>query len=288
MNLLLGAHRATVGGRHHALYSGAEIGCEAVQIFTSSPRQWKEQPVTDADLTAWEEARRATGIQHLVAHDSYLINLCAGDPAVRERSVTAFAAELRRCDQLDIPYLVTHPGAHVGAGEAAGIAEFATTMRRIYDLAPELRAVTLLETTAGQGTCLGHRFEQLAELIEKIDLPDKVAVCLDTCHVFAAGYDLRDEAGYQATMQSLESTFGAAAVRVLHLNDSKTDLGSRVDRHEQIGEGYLGDRAFQQVITDPRFAGRPMLLETPDLERHADNLERLRRLARDVLHGESR
>jgi len=280
--LLLGAHRATVGGRHKALESGAEIGCRAVQIFTSSPRQWAPQPITDDDLAAWFATRRQTRLRWVVAHDSYLINLAAVDPEVRRKSITAFAEELARCDQLDIPYLVTHPGAHVGAGEPAGLESFAAALRGIYD-AGDYRTVTLLETTAGQGTCLGWHPEQLAWLIERLDLDDRVAACADTCHLFAAGFDLRTDDAYDATIALLDSTVGLSRLKVWHLNDSKGALGSRLDRHEQIGEGQIGDRGFGRLVCDPRFEDVPLLLETPDLARHADGLRRLRRLRRSGL-----
>ncbi len=280
MRLLLGAHRSTSGGRHHAFDSGMAIGCQAIQIFTSSPRQWKAAEITGDELAAWEAARAESSVELVVAHDSYLINLAAPDDAIRAKSVTAFTKELERCLALGIPFVVSHPGAHLEASPEEGLARFAGELRAIYERRPELTAMTLLETTAGQGTSLGHRFEQIAWLIEAIDLPERIGVCVDTCHIHAAGYDLRDAAACRATIDELEAVIGLAQVKVWHLNDSKRELGSRVDRHEQIGEGEIGDAGFAALLADERLAGVPMLVETPDLELHGANLKRLRRLAR--------
>lgn len=285
MNLLLGAHRATSGGRHKAFDSGMAIGCRVIQIFTASPRQWASSPIAEADLAKWHAARAESSVELVVAHDSYLINLAAPDEDLRAKSAAAFSEELVRADALAIPYLVSHPGASVDGDEAAALERFAVTLRGIYEARPELRCVTLLETTAGMGTSLGWRLEQLAWLLERIDLPDRVAVCGDTCHLFAAGYDLRTPEAYAAVAAELDSTVGRERVKLWHLNDSKRELGSRVDRHEQIGAGELGDEAFAQLLRDPRWQGVPMLVETPDLDLHGDNLRRLRRLARSGRGG---
>lgn len=277
--MILGAHRATVGGRHNAFTSAKSIGCRAIQIFTSSPRQWAAQPVTDEDAERWFAAWRKSRIPHVVAHDSYLINLASPEEGLREKSAAAFLEELRRCDRLGIPYLVTHPGAHVGAGEEDGLLTFADRLRRLYDEHDDLRATTLLETTAGQGTSLGWRFEQLAELLARIGLPERTGICFDTCHAFAAGYDLRSDEGCAATLDALDRVVGLDRLKVIHLNDSKGALGSRVDRHEQIGEGEIGQRAFQLLVTDRRLQDIPMVVETPDLDLHGRNLRRLRALA---------
>ncbi len=286
--MILGAHRATAGGRQKAFASGEEIGCQAIQIFTSSPRQWKAQPVTDEDREAWLSAWQASPIAHVVAHDSYLINLASPDDELRQKSVDAYTAELERCHRLRIPWLVTHPGAHVGAGEATGLERFAATLRGIYDAHPDWSVTTLLESTAGQGTCLGHRLEHLATLLAAIDLPERLAVCLDTCHLFAAGYDLREAESYATTIGAVDSILGRETVKVVHLNDSKGALGSRVDRHEQIGEGEIGDQGFAAWVADDRWAAIPMLVETPDLDRHGANLARLRQLRKTGVKGGQR
>jgi deoxyribonuclease-4 len=222
--------------------------------------------------------RGASPVQAVVAHDSYLINLCAVDAEILAKSMAAFTDELLRCQALGIPHLVTHPGAHCGAGEAAALIAFSDSLKQIYDEHPDLTVMTLLETTAGQGTTLGHRFEHLAELLQRLDLPEQAGVCFDTCHVFAAGYDLTTDEGYDAVLAEFDAVVGLNRLQVLHLNDSKPALGSRVDRHEQIGEGQIGDLAFRRIVTDERLAGRPMIIETPGTEDHGRNLERLRQL----------
>ncbi|MCC7495358.1 MAG: deoxyribonuclease IV [Fimbriimonadaceae bacterium] len=283
--MLLGAHRATAGGRHRAFESGQSIGCGVIQIFTSSPRQWKANPVTAADQELWFAAWAESAVELVVAHDSYLINLAASDAELREKSSAAFTAELERATALEIPYLVTHPGAHVGAGEAAGLETFAAALRRIYETR-DWPVTTLLETTAGQGTSLGWQIEQLGWLLRRLDLDGRVAVCLDTCHLFAAGYDLRDATAYGRLIDLLAAEVGLPAVKVIHLNDSKGKLGSRVDRHEQIGQGELGDAAFARLLADPRLEAVPLLVETPDLDLHGDNLKHLRRLRWRARRGE--
>jgi len=283
--MILGAHRATAGGRQNAFGSGEAIACQAIQIFTSSPRQWKAQPVSDEDQQVWLDAWQQSAIQHVVAHDSYLINLASPDDELRQKSIDAYTAELERCHRLQIPWLVTHPGAHVGAGEEAGLQTFAATMRSIYDSHPDWEVTTLLESTAGQGTCLGHRLEHLATLLAAIDLPDRVAICLDTCHLFAAGYDLRDAEAYAETIGQVDAVIGAETVKVVHLNDSKGALGSRVDRHDQIGEGEIGERGFAAWVADDRWADVPMLVETPDLDRHGENLAKLRQMRKHAAKG---
>lgn len=278
--LKLGAHRATTGGLHNALLSAHDVGCQVVQLFTSSPQQWQARPLDAAAHARWAEARAtAESVEVLVAHDSYLINLATADETVHGKSVRAFTDELARCTALGIPYLVTHPGAHVGAGEEAGLARFAESLRAIYDAHPEFTTRTLLETTAGQGTCLGRTFEELAWLLAALDRPTQVAVCLDTCHVFAAGYDLRTAADVGAMLDQFESVIGLERLQVIHLNDSKGACGSRLDRHQWIGAGEIGDEGFRALLTDSRLAGVPMLIETPDLDHHAVDLAHLRALA---------
>ncbi len=287
MSLRLGAHRATTGGLHQALLSADAIGAQVVQVFTSSPMQWQPRPLDPAALALWHETRAEASVELAVAHDSYLINLAATDEAVHAKSRHAFAEELRRCQALGIPYLVTHPGAHTGAGEEAGLRLFAQTLRALYDAQPELETITLLETTAGQGSCLGYTFEQIADLLAQIDLPERLAVCLDTCHVFAAGYDVRTADGVAAMLDAFDRVIGLDRLRVIHLNDSKNPLGSRVDRHERIGRGTIGDACFAALLRDPRLADVPMLVETPGLEHHEEELRHLRQLALGAEHESS-
>jgi deoxyribonuclease-4 len=272
------------GGMDRAPRRGREVGCDTIQLFTKSNRQWGAKPLTEEEVAAFKAALAEAGISPVVAHDCYLINLAAPDATVWARSLAAFREEMERAERLGIPYLVTHPGAHLGAGEPAGIARVAEALNRLHAALPPLALMVLLETTAGQGTSLGRRFEELAAILERVERPERVGICLDTCHLFAAGYDLRTPAGYEAAMRELALTLGIDRVRAIHLNDSKSGLGSRVDRHTHIGEGALGTAAFRLLLNDSRFRGVPMILETPkdDDDGTADrrNLALLRRLIR--------
>ncbi len=236
---LLGAHMPTAGGLHKALLAGKEIGCTAVQLFTGSPRQWSHPPLSNEETAAFHAAREKTGIACAVAHDSYLINLAAPAVDVLERSREAFRGELDRAHRLGIPWVVTHMGAHLDQGEDAAVARLIESLRLILEEtdAASSTAGIALETTAGQGTGLGWRFTQLGEVLAAIGNHPRLGVCLDTCHVFAAGYDLRDEGTYAQTWAEFDAQIGLERLKVIHANDSKKPLGSRVDRHEHIGEG---------------------------------------------------
>jgi deoxyribonuclease-4 len=264
-----------------AVLTGRDVGCEAIQIFVKSSNQWRAAPFRDGEPERFRANLAATGIGPVVAHDSYLINLCSPDAGLWSKSVEAFAVELDRCETLGVGWLVTHPGAHLGSGEEAGLDRLARALDRVHARSPGRRVQVLLETTAGQGSGLGYRFEHLARVIDLVDEPARVGVCLDTCHVFAAGYDLRTAAGYRETMDRLEATVGIPKLRAIHLNDSKRELGSRVDRHEQIGKGHLGVDAFRRLLNDRRLGNVPMLLETPKGPDYAEdrvNLKLLRSL----------
>jgi deoxyribonuclease-4 len=277
----LGAHTSIAGGLHLALERGAAAGCEVVQIFTRSNQQWAARPLRDDEVALWHETRARTGVVPALVHSCYLLNLAAPAAALRDRSIEALADELVRADRLAIPYLVLHPGAHMGDGEAAGIARIANGIDRAFAAAGDARTKLLLENTAGQGTCLGNRFEHLRDILAAVAEPDRIGVCLDTCHALAAGYELTSDDGYAAAIDALRRCVGAARVRACHLNDSKQPLGSRVDRHEHIGRGCLGLSPFQRLLNDRRFAGLPMVLETPKPTDAADrqNLAVLRALA---------
>ena len=281
--LELGAHMSIAGGCDLALTRAAEFGMTSCQIFTKNASQWQAKPLDPAMIERFQTQREVTGIGHLVAHDSYLINMASPDDALREKSRLAFRDELDRCDLLGVPYLVTHPGGHMGSGVEAGVARVAEAINRIHAERPDGKTTILLETTAGQGTTLGRTFEELAQIIAGIEAKERVAVCFDTCHAFAAGYELRDAEGYAATMRAFDEIIGLDQIRVFHLNDSKKGLGSRVDRHAHIGEGELGLPAFELLLNDARFAGLPGILETPkgdDGEEDRRNLAALRALAR--------
>ncbi|MCL4284222.1 MAG: deoxyribonuclease IV [Fimbriimonadaceae bacterium] len=274
----IGAHMPTSGGLHLALQRGREIGCTAVQVFTSSPQQWKAKPMADEAVERFQQAQAATGIDCVVSHDSYLVNLCATNDEIRAKSIEGLKAEVERCARLGIRWVVSHMGSHLGAGEEAGLQAVAEGARRVFEETSD--SVTLLmETTAGQGSALNYRFEHLATLLESLQGHPRLGVCLDTCHLFAAGYDLRDRESYEATFSELGRWVGLDRVKAVHANDSKKGLGSRVDRHAHIGEGEIGMEAFRLLVNDPRWIEVPILLETPDAETmHKVNLERLKSL----------
>jgi deoxyribonuclease-4 len=259
----LGAHTSIAGGVDKAILRGQEIGCETIQIFTTNARQWRARPLSEEESARFQQNREGSGLAPIFAHDSYLINLASPDEALWRRSVEALLDEMARCEALDLPYLVAHPGSHVGAGEEAGLRRIAQALNRIHARAPGSQVRVLLETTAGQGTSLGCRFEHLARLLELVEDDRWLGVCLDTCHVLAAGYELRTPQGYAETFRQLEAIIGLDRLRVIHLNDSEGDLGSRVDRHAHIGQGCLGLEPFRLLLHDARFRDLPMVLETP-------------------------
>jgi deoxyribonuclease-4 len=268
------------GGLHHALEDARRHRAGAVQIFTRNNNRWAAKPLADEEIAAWKEALVRTPVETLV-HDSYLINLASADPALYRKSVDAFHAEAERCAALGIERLVFHPGAHLGEGESRGLRRVARALDTVRDRLGHRRVRFVLENTAGQGTNLGWRFEHLAEVFERVEDPAGLGVCLDTCHLLAAGHDLRTPEGYRAVFAEFDRVVGLRHVVAFHLNDSKRELGSRVDRHENIGKGYLGNVAFRMLLTDGRFHDVPKVLETPkkdDGDRR--NLALLRRLAR--------
>ena len=275
----LGAHMSISGGLEKAVVRGQEVGCEAIQIFTKSSNQWKAKSLTSTEVTAFRDACQTAGIGPIIAHSAYLINLAAPDQVLYEKSIQAFRDELQRCELLDIPYLVVHPGAHLGTGEEQGLKRITAAIDRIHRDTPKMQAAIVLELTAGQGTVLASKFEHFATILEQVEEPERLGFCLDTCHLLAAGYDFRSPEGYAQVMGAWDELVGIERVRVIHLNDSKKDLGSRVDRHEHIGQGYVGTKGFELLLNDRRLAGLPMVLETPK-EDDADvrNLATLRRL----------
>jgi deoxyribonuclease IV len=286
---LLGAHMSIAGGLYKAVESAAALGMETVQIFTHSPSQWAVKPVvpTDAeslrvgesltennsqwrakgieaeDVALFSAALAEHGIVRPIAHASYLINLASGNAELWQKSVEGMVVELNRATQLGIEYVVVHPGACAGICEEEGLANVVRGIDEIHRRVRRESAQILLETTAGQGSCLGCRFEQLRDLLAAIEQGDRAHVCVDTCHIFAAGYPLADRRDYLSTIRELDRTIGLARVKAIHLNDSKRELSSRVDRHANIGHGKLGLEAFRHLLTDRRFRKTPMYLETP-------------------------
>lgn len=284
-DLRVGAHTSIAGGLHLALERGAEAGCDVVQIFSKSNQQWAARPINEPDLAAWGEARARTGVAPELVHASYLINLASPDRALREKSIRSLEVEYRRAAMLGVPRLVLHPGAHLGSGEAAGIRRVAAALDRVLARHPDDPTRILLETTAGQKSSLGHCFDHFGDVLALAREPDRLGVCIDTCHLHAAGYDLGTAAGWQRTLESCDSALGPGRIEAVHANDSKTPRGSRVDRHEHLGRGSIGLGAFRRLVNEPRLAGAPMVLETPKPTPHADaiNLAILR-----ALHGKRR
>ena len=276
---LLGAHMSIEGGVHRAVERGAAAGCKVLQLFTKSSNQWKARPLTDEEVGLFRARQISFGISPAFAHDAYLINLASPDPVLYARSAEAFEEEIDRCDRLGLPCLIAHPGAHMGEGESAAFDRIAGAINAAYRKRSASRTQVLLETTAGMGTTVGHRFDHLREILDRLEEPDRAGVCEDTCHDFAAGYDISTESGYHRVMEDLDREVGQRRVRAFHLNDSKNGLGCRVDRHEHIGEGAIGITAFWCILNDPRLDGVPMILETPkeeDLAEDRANLALLR------------
>lgn len=263
---LLGAHMSIAGGLPRAVDRAQASRCEALQIFTKSAGQWRARPLPPEEIATFRARVDETGIRPVVAHNSYLINVAATAPALREQSIAALEEELDRAESLGLEGLVMHPGAYTNGSEEQGLRLIGRALRRVLRPRRRGRTLLLLEHTAGQGTSLGHRFEHLAAILEYVDGSPRVGVCLDTCHLLSAGYDMCSEAGYAATFESFDRLVGLDRVKVFHLNDSKRPCASRVDRHEHIGRGCLGLEPFRRLLNDPRFARLPMLLETPKLE----------------------
>jgi deoxyribonuclease-4 len=286
----LGAHLSIAGGLPRAVDRAQASRCEALQIFTKSAGQWRARPLPADEIALFRRRVRQTGIRPVVAHNSYLINIASSNPALRAQSLAALGEELDRAEALGLDGLVMHPGSYTGGSAEGGLALIADGLRLLLEQRRRGRTRVLLEHTAGQGTNLGHRFEHLADIIDRLQGTPRVGVCLDTCHLLTAGYDICSEDGYRATFEEFDRLIGLRRIKLFHLNDSKKPCGSRVDRHEHIGKGCLGLEPFRRLLNDPRFAALPMLLETPKVERlesarrtdvdpwDARNLRTLRRL----------
>ncbi len=282
--MFLGSHMSIAGGLHMAFEHIRAVKGTALQIFTRNQRQWKIPPLSRYDIELFGVARQQWGDYPIAAHDSYLINLASGDEEKAFRSLTTFAEELRRIEALSIPYLVTHPGSHLGDGVDVGIRRYVANLDRAIESSGTKQGLILLETTAGQGTNLGSTFEELGRIIELSAHPDRLGVCYDTCHTFAAGYDIRTPETYAATFDAFDRIIGLDRLKFFHLNDTKNEFNSRKDRHEHIGKGEIGLEGFRNLMLDPRFAEVPMALETPkeaDLKDDIVNLNTLRSLAKN-------
>jgi len=278
---LLGAHMSIAGGVDNAVLQGKEVGCDTVQLFTKSSRQWVSKPLGKDEIARFHRAKKETGLNTVVAHDSYLYNFAAPDDVLRKKSVAGLIDEMERCEALGVMYLIAHPGAHVGTGEEAGIQTIAKSIDEMHKACPGYETKLAIEITAGQGSNLGYRFQQVRQIIDASKNSDQLRVCFDTEHAFAAGYDLRTKEGYERTFAEFDETIGLEILVAFHLNDAKKDLGCRVDRHEHIGKGFIGLEAFRLLMNDKRFWGLPMCLETPksdDCHEDRENLATLRNL----------
>lgn len=258
----LGAHMSIAGGADKAIERGRLTGCETIQIFTRGNMQWRSRPLRAEEIAAFKKLRADTGIAPVFAHDSYLINLGATNPTTLRMSIEGMVDELQRADALGLPFVVSHPGAHMGAGEDAGLRCIADSLKEVFRQTKGSSVKVALETTAGQGTNLGYRFEHLADIIARVG-PERLAVCVDTCHLLAAGYDIRTPRTFAVVAKEFGRVIGWKLLAAVHLNDSKTPLGSRVDRHEHIGKGHVGKEAFRLVLNHPHFSKVPGVLETP-------------------------
>jgi deoxyribonuclease IV len=260
---LFGAHMSMAGGLHKALLSAQAHACDTVQLFTKNNNQWQGKPLGDEDVRLFRATLREVGLQMPTAHDSYLINLASPDTVLYERSIAAFVDEMERAEALGLAYLVMHPGTPTDGDDDAGLTRIAQALDTVQRRCAGYTVQILLETTAGQGKSLGHRFEHLGSLFERVQQPERLGVCFDTCHVFAAGYPLAPAEAYTTTMAEFERHVGVSRLKLFHVNDSRKPQGSRVDRHAHIGQGCLGLEPFRLLVNDPRFAGHPMILETP-------------------------
>jgi len=285
MNDYLGAHMSISGGLHLAVDRAVAAGCSVLQIFTRNSNQWKGKPVSESDAALFRSKFAASGLRDVVSHDIYLINLASPPGDTRDKSLAAFRDELETCARLGINKVVMHPGSHLTDSPDAGLKRVVEAFDQLFGEVPQFEGKVLIETTAGQGSNLGRTFEELGTIISGSRFPEKFGVCFDTCHTFAAGYDTASEDGYRDTMEQFDRLIGLERLQCFHFNDSKKGLGSRVDRHEHIGQGALGLNPFRFILNDPRFATVPKILETPkgdNDEMDAVNLGILRGLVRQA------
>jgi len=283
-NPLIGAHMSIAGGIYNAFLHAEKAGCRTVQLFNKSSNQWAPKTLETDEIERFHCEAERTGIKPVVSHTAYLINCASPDPHLHKRSVGSLGIEYTRCGTLEVDYLVMHPGAHTGSGVEAGSARIAKGINRVFDKHPGVRTVICLEATSGAGSIIGGRFEELQAIIAQIEDLSRIGVCLDTCHIFSSGYDIRTETDYRKVMRQFDTIIGLDRLKVWHFNDSVGDLGSHKDRHAHIGQGKIGPGAFQSILRDRRMARVPKILETPktDGDREMDNvnLALLRRLAR--------
>ena len=277
--ILLGAHMSIAGGIYKSVLRGNETGCNTIQIFTKNTNRWASKPISEDQAGKFIQFSRKLNINPIFAHTSYLINLASPDKENLRKSKESFFDEIERCELLNIPYLVMHPGSTIGKDIKTGIDRIADSLNEIVSRREKINVIVCIETTAGQGSCVGYKFEHIAEIIEKTNF--NIGVCLDTCHIFAAGYDIRSEESYIKTFKEFDDIIGMEKLRIIHLNDSKKEFGSKVDRHEHIGKGYIGIKAFELIMNDRKLIKVPKILETPkgeDMKEDVKNMALLKSL----------
>lgn len=275
MQQLLGAHTSIAGGVSKAVERADKFGFTAMQIFTKNNNRWFAKPLDEKEIDAFKTKLKNSHIKFVVSHDAYLINLCATDKEILKKSRRAFLDELERCELLSIPHLNFHPGSHLGAGENDGIKLIAESINITHDKTKGYKVSSMLETTAGQGTAIGYRFEQLQQIIELVEQKERMTVCIDTAHIFAAGYDIKDPKNFKKVIKEFDEIIGLERLKCFHMNDSKKPLGSRVDRHEHIGKGFIGLEGFSNIMNDRRLKRIPKILETPKGKEQLEDLENL-------------
>lgn len=275
MEQLLGAHTSIAGGVSKSVPLAEKLGFTAIQIFTKNNNRWAAKPLEESEIIKFKTSLESSNIKFVVSHDSYLINLCAKDESNLEKSRNAFIDELERCETLGIKHLNFHPGAHLGQGEDNGIKLIAESLNLAHQKTKGFEVSSMLEFTAGQGTNLGYRLEHIAKIIELVDDSERMTVCIDTAHIFAAGYNIKDESQYDKVIKDFNDIIGLDRLQCFHLNDSKKELGSRVDRHENIGKGFIGLEGFRNIMNDSRLTHIPKILETPKGKEQLEDIENL-------------
>lgn len=273
---LLGAHTSTSGGVSKSVDLAEKLGFNAMQIFTKNNNRWFQKPLEEKEIGAFKTKLNNSNIKFVVSHDSYLINLCAKDKEILKKSRIAMLDELERCELLGIHHLNFHPGSHLGAGEEDGIKLIAESINIVHDKTKEYKVSSMLETTAGQGTSIGYRFEHLQKIIEHVEQKERMTVCIDTAHIFAAGYDIKDPMNFKNVIKEYDEIIGLERLKCFHFNDSKKELGSRVDRHEHIGKGLIGLEGFSNILNHRRLKKVPKILETPKGNEQLEDLENLK------------
>ena len=276
MGQLLGAHTSISGGVSKAVDLAERLGFNAMQIFTKNSNRWFQKKLDEKEINSFRTKLEVSNIKFVVSHDSYLINLCATKKAILEKSRKAFLDELERCEQLGIPHLNFHPGAHLGEGERDGIKRIAESLNMAHEKTKGFKVSSMLETTAGQGTTIGYRFEQLRKIIDLVEDKSRMTVCIDTAHIFAAGYNIKSPDSYTKVIKEFNEIIGLEKLKCLHMNDSKKELGSRVDRHEHIGKGFIGKEGFKNIMKDRKLQKVPKILETPKGKEQLEDLENLK------------